>query len=138
MSALQFHPYNLQKIAHALERMRSCHRPEGVVEQLETTVTVFHPVDEYVGRLDDYINALRTPGRRALQRSYTKLLRGQYVHKRKGRPQRQHAFRNCRPLLEVFTLIDGKTPDGGPVEIPVNARMILVNKWAEIDTVINR
>lgn len=129
MLNLQFHTTDVPGISRALDKMRSQHRAPGVAEQLVTTVSVLHPVKAYIGQLDAYIASLRTPGRKALQDTYSKLLRGLYVHKRKGRAQRQHALKGYPRLWEVFKVIDGETHDGGPVAIPTDARLFLVNEW---------
>lgn len=132
MLDLQFHTTDVPAISRALERFRVHHRQPGVTEQLVTTVCVLHPVEDYLGQLDAYIASLRTPGRKALQGDYSKLLRGLYVHKRKGRARRRHPTKGTMSMWERFELIDGKTQDGGPVAIPTNARLFLVNKWVEI------
>lgn len=71
--------------------------------KMELRIT--HDVTKHVGKLDECLAKFKKPRNSAIGPSYSRLLRGLYVHAHKGRSKRKH-WRPRKPLelVEVYIL----------------------------------
>lgn len=71
--------------------------------KMELRIT--HDVTKHVGKLDECLAKFKKPRNSAIGKSYSRLLRGLYVHAHKGRSKRKH-WSPGKPLelVEVYVL----------------------------------
>lgn len=79
--------------------------PKACAPFAKMELRITHDVSTHVGKLDAYLAHFKKPRNSAVGKSYSRLLRGLYVHAHKGRSKRKHwSPRKPLELVEVYVL----------------------------------
>lgn len=79
--------------------------PKAFAPFAKMELRITHDVSAHVGKLDTYLDRFKKPRNSGIGRSYSRLLRGLYVHAHKGRSKRKHwSPRKPLELVEVYVL----------------------------------
>lgn len=89
--------------------------PKAFAPFAKMELHITHDMSTHVGKLDAYLGRFKKPRNSAVNRSYSRLLRGLYVHAHKGRSKRKH-WSPHKPLKLVEVYVLGNSYVSGPPE----------------------